>query len=152
MRTIISVIFVTGILFSCQQPGAVVSVTKAPVDSLINNWCKSWNEHDSAAVQNLFLPDALLIDDDLIATNVTDLSGKWIQKGINVVNNLKATKLQEWSEAGRAGYTGTYQLDVIVNDSVIAKPAGVFSVNWLKTTDGQWKITTATIHSFTKKS
>ena len=37
-----------------------------------------------------------------------------------------------------------------IKDSVMAKPEGVYCVNWLKTEKGDWKITSAVIHSFKK--
>jgi len=148
MKKILTALILTGILFSCNQPTTETAFAKAPVDSLITNWKNSWNHHDSAGVKNLFATDALLIDDKVIATNANELSDKWIHPNIKVVNHLEATKLQDWSTGDRAGYTGKFQLDVVVNDSVIAKPKGVFTINWVKTDNGDWKITTASIHSF----
>jgi len=142
--SLITVVLVT----SCNQPSEQRYVSKAPVDSLITNWENGWNKHDSAAVSNLFSSDALLIDDNLIAMNVEELSSKWIHSNIRIVSNLKSTKLQSWSTSDKAGYTGKYELDVIVNDSVVAKPKGVFTLNWSKTAAGDWKVSTAHIHSF----
>lgn len=151
MKKILMALLVTGTIVSCNQPSGNIIVQKAPIDSLIINWNNSWNNHDSAAVRNLFAADALLIDDNLIAMNANELSAKWISPNINAVNNLKATQLQEWETNERAGYTGKYQFDVLVKDSLIAQPRGVFTVNWKKTDNGDWKIMTATIHSFIEK-
>jgi ketosteroid isomerase-like protein len=150
MKKFLSILFVSGIIFSCKQTSAT-SIVNAPVDSLIASWGNSWNHHDSAGGRNLF-GDALLIDDDLIAHNPKEISAKWIHPNINVVSNLKSEKLQDWSANDRAGYTGTYEFDAVVNDSVVAKPKGVFTLNWAKTEKGDWKITTATIHSFKEKN
>jgi ketosteroid isomerase-like protein len=139
-------------IFSCQQPSSSsANVIKAPIDSLINNWAVGWSNHDSAAVRNLFMADALLIDDNYIGVNAEAFSDKWIHPNINVVSNLTTAKIQDWSTNDRAGYTGKYALDVVVADSVIAKGKGVFTVNWIKTDKGDWKITTANIHSFIEK-
>lgn len=115
------------------------------------NWENNWNRHDSAGIRDLFVSDALLIDDNLIATGAEALSANWIHPNHKVVNNLTSVKLQEWSTNDRAGYTGKYGLSVIVNDSVIARPVGIFTVNWKKTEKGDWKITTAHIHSIVEK-
>lgn len=139
------------LLIACKQPASELIVTKAPVDSLIKNWGNSWNNHDSAAVKKLFATGALLIDDNLIADNDSKLSDKWIGPNINLVNNFKTSQLQVWSTGENAGYSGTYEFDVIVKDTVVDHPKGAFSLNWKKLADGNWKITTATIHSFTEK-
>lgn len=144
-------ILATGAVISCKQPVSEVVVTSAPVDSLVKNWSNSWNNHDSAAVKNLFAPDALLIDDNLIADNETKISDKWIGPNINVVSNFKTAQLQVWSTGENAGYTGTYEFDVIVKDTIVDHSKGAFTLNWKKPVNGNWKITTATIHSFTAK-
>ncbi len=152
MKKIITVTFLVTTLFSCNQTSSNTksTITKALVDSLILNWENNWNKHDSAGVRNMFLADAILIDDNLVTGDAAEFSEKWIHTNINVVSNLTSTKLQEWSEGNRAGYTGKYKLDVVIKDSVMAKPEGVYCVNWLKTEKGDWKITSAVIHSFKK--
>lgn len=152
MKKIPLLLLVIITIFSCNETPvkATDKSVKAPIDSLISNWENSWNKHDSAGVSNMFLPEAVLIDDNLITTDNKELSEKWIHPNINVVSNLRSTKLQEWSEGNRAGYTGKYNLEVVIKDSVVAKPEGVYSVNWLKTEKGDWKITSAVIHSFKK--
>ena len=147
MKNVFLLSALTLLLFSCTRPTAESAVTKAPIDSLITNWGNSWNNHDSAAVSNLFTANALLIDDNFIGTTTNEIATKWIHPGIKMVNHFKSSTLQEWSGTDRAGYTGKYEFDVIVNDSVVAKPSGVYTVNWIKTDKGDWKITTADIHS-----
>jgi len=151
MKKILMSLLVTGILFSCKESSSNTADAKAPINSLITTWEKTWNDHDSTGVRNLFMEDALVIDDNIIGANANEFSAKWIHPNINVVSNLKSKKLQDWSTNDRAGYTGTYELDVIVKDSIIAKPKGVFTVNWVKTDKGDWKITSAIIHSFDEK-
>jgi len=151
MKKILISFIAAGMLISCKQPSPDATIIKAPIDSLIANWSNSWNNHDSAGVRNLFVADALLTDDKLIAMNAAEFSAKWISPNIHVVNNFKTSKLQDWSSNDRAGYTGTYDLDVVVKNSVIAKPKGVFTVNWVKTDNGEWKITTAIIYSFNEQ-
>ncbi len=147
MKNILSLSALTLLVFSCTRPVAESVVAKAPIDSLITNWGNSFNNHDSAAVGNLFTANALLIDDDFIGTTTDEIATKWIHPNIKMVNHFKSSTLQEWSGTDRAGYTGKYEFDVIVNDSVVAKPSGVYTVNWIKTDKGDWKITTADIHS-----
>lgn len=151
MKKIFALLLLIGIFSSCKQPSPETVIVKAPVDSLISNWNNSWNTHDSAAVRNLFTTDALLIDNNFIALNADEFSNEWIHPNIKLVTNLTTTKLQDWSTNDRAGYTGNYELDVVVKDSVVAKGKGVFTVNWIKTEKGDWKITTANIHSFVEK-
>ncbi len=152
MKKIILILLLAIAIISCNeaQPNTTNITVKAPVDSLISNWENNWNKHDSAGVRNMFLADAVLIDDDLVTTNADEFSEKWIRPGIKVVNNIKSTKLQEWSEGKRAGYIGKYTFDVVIKDSIVAKPEGIYSVNWLKTDKENWKITSAVIHSFKK--
>jgi ketosteroid isomerase-like protein len=152
MKKIILCFLVSGILFSCKQPAPPVDIKQAPVDSLVKNWSDAWNNHDSVAVRNLFLPTALLIDDNLVAQTADEIAAKWIGPNIRLLKNFKAVSLQQWSVADRAAYTGKYEFEVVMNDSVVAKPTGAFTINWLKSENGEWKITTAVIHSFTKKN
>lgn len=151
MKPIIVSLIASAILFSCQQTITETAIVKAPVDSLIANWSNSWSNHDSAGVRNLFAKDALLIDDDFIANNAEEVSDKWISPNIDIVSHFKTTKLQDWSTNDRAGYTGKYEFDAIVNDSLMAQPKGIYTINWIKTSEGDWKITTATIYSLGEK-
>lgn len=152
MKNILITLGLMTILFSCkdEKKNSSEFVKKAPVDSLITNWEKNWNNHDSAGVRNMFMADAVLVDDNLVTKNAEEFSEKWIHQNINAVNKLTSIKLQEWSNGDRAGYTGKYNLDVVIKDSVIAKPEGIYSVNWIKTAQGDWKITSAIIYSFKK--
>lgn len=151
MKKILLSFVVAGMLFSCKQPQSETAVAVAPVDSLIANWGNSWNNHDSVGVRNLFTEDALLTDDKLIATNIEEISAKMISPNIHVVNNFRTSKLQDWSTADRAGYTGTYELDIVVNKTLAGTAKGVFTVNWKMTGNGEWKINTATIYSFAEQ-
>lgn len=150
MKKIIAFLSLIIILFACNnaEKNTPIVAAKAPIDSLITNWETSWNQHDSTAVRNMFMEDALLVDDNLVTKNADEFSAKWIHPSINMINNVTSTKLQEWSNGDRAGYTGKFNLDVIVKDSVVAKPEGIYSVNWLKNKVGEWKITSAVIYSF----
>jgi len=142
---------VIGLFISCQQPITNTPMVKAPIDSLVANWNNGWNSHDSVSVRNLFTEDALLTDENLIAIGVEEISLKMIHPNINIVNNLKTEKLQEWSTNDRAGYAGTYELEIIVDGSVVAKVKGLFTLNWMKTDKAEWKITTAVLYSFTEQ-
>lgn len=152
MKITLLLVLITITIFSCNQTSSKTteSNVKPPIDSLISNWEISWNKHDSAGVRNMFLADAVLIDDNLVAANAAEISEKWIHPNINVVSNLTSTKLQEWSSSDRAGYTGRYEFTAIVNDSIVAKPTGFYTVNWMKTLQGDWKITTSVIHAIKK--
>ena len=151
MKKLLSALIVTAMIFSCNQPSPTIKNVPAPVDSLISNWTNAWNNHDSVGVIKLFINDALLIDDNLVVNKTSDMATKWIHPNIKVVSRLKTNKLQEWSAANRAGYTGKYEFDVVVNDSVVARPQGVFTVNWIADEYGEWKVSVAHIHSFEEK-
>jgi ketosteroid isomerase-like protein len=106
-----------------------------------------WNKQDSAGVASLFAPDAIVSDDNRNFLNTADILNKWIHPNIRMVRNLKTTKIQEWSAKDRAGYTGFYEIDLIMHDSIIARPKGVVTFNFIKNKNG-WQITTAHLHSF----
>ena len=152
MKKILTILAMTGILFSCSQPSTTTSsVAKAPIDSLISNWQNNWNNHDSAGVCNMFTADAVLVDQELLVMNAKELAEKWVSPAIRLVKNLKADKLQDWSTGDRAGYTGKFNLDIVSKDAVVARGHGIFTVNWMKTDKGDWKITTALINEFAVK-
>jgi ketosteroid isomerase-like protein len=152
MKKILTVLAMTGILFSCKQPASNTAiVVKAPIDSLVANWQNNWNNNDSSGVCAMFAPDVILIDDGLIVKNMKELAEKWVAPNIHIVKNLKTEKLQDWSTNDRAGFTGKYELDIIMKGTVVAHPHGVFTLNWLKTDKGNWGITTANINAFAAK-
>ena len=152
MKKAFIILAITGIFVSCKQPyPETAKATKAPVDSLIANWQNKWNSNDSAGVCGMFAPDVVVIDDELVIMNTKELAGKWVAPNIHLVKNMVTAKLQEWSTSERAGYTGKYELDILMKGTVVAHPHGVFTVNWMKTGQGDWKITTANINSFMAK-
>ncbi len=150
-KNLLPIILLAGILFSCTQPSSKETQAVAPVDSLVANWNYYWNNHDSSGIRNLFAEEVVLTDDHLIATNIDEISAKMISPNFRLINNLQSSVLQQWSTAERAGYTGTYSLDVKVNDSIVASAKGVFTLNWVKTGNGEWKISTAVIYSHPEK-
>jgi len=147
MKKILIPLILAGMLISCNSKSVKTSNEKAPVDNLIASFCNGWNNHDSIAVRNLFLDDALLIDDNILAANGKELSMKWIKPNMPYIKSITPSKLQEWSSGDRAGYTGTYKMVYLNKNSVLAYSNGLFTVNWLKTNNGDWKITTTHIHS-----
>ncbi len=151
MKKMFFSLIAAGMLFSCNQPSSETKVTTAPIDSLVTNWANGWNSQDSAGVRNLFDDDALLTDDQLIAKGIEEIAAKMISPNIHVVHNFTSTKLQEWTSGDRAGYTGIYEIEIVINKEVVAKPKGVFTVNWRKTGTGDWKIATAVIYSYAEK-
>jgi len=151
MKNMLFSLIAAGMLFSCNQPSSESKVTNAPIDSLVANWANGWNSQDSAGVRNLFEDDALLTDDQLIVTGIEEIAAKMISPNIQLVRNFTSSKLQEWTSGDRAGYTGTYEIEIVINKEVVAKPKGVFTVNWKKTGTGDWKITSAVIYSYAEK-
>jgi ketosteroid isomerase-like protein len=150
MKKILIAICVAGILFSCKQTLTPIAVVKAPIDSLISNYNKAWNNHDSTAIQNLFASDALLIDDDIIAINANEINTKWIRPYHLNISNATTIKMQEWSSNERAGFTGNWILDMKIKKGVI-KVKGTYTMIWTKNDKGEWKITTADLHSAPEK-
>lgn len=151
MKKMLFSLIAAGMLISCNQPSTDSNVTNAPIDSLVANWANGWNSQDSAGVRNLFEDDALLTDDQLIATGIEEIAAKMISPNIRLVHNFTSSKLQEWTSGDRAGYTGTYEIEIVINEEVVAKPKGVFTVNWRKTGNGEWKIATAVIYSYAEQ-
>ncbi len=151
MKKMLLSLIATGILYSCNKPSIEPKVIIAPIDSLVANWANGWNNQDSAGVRNLFDDNALLTDDQLIASGIEEIAIKMISPNIRLVRNFTSVKLQEWTTVDRAGYTGTYEIEIVVNEEVVAKPKGVFTVNWRKTGTGEWKIATAVIYSYAEK-
>ncbi|MBK6963263.1 MAG: hypothetical protein IPH20_04805 [Bacteroidales bacterium] len=151
MKKMLLSLIATGILYSCNKPSIEPKVIIAPIDSLVANWANGWNNQDCAGVRNLFDDNALLTDDQLIASGIEEIAIKMISPNIRLVRNFTSVKLQEWTTVDRAGYTGTYEIEIVVNEEVVAKPKGVFTVNWRKTGTGEWKIATAVIYSYAEK-
>jgi ketosteroid isomerase-like protein len=139
------------LLFSCSQNNSEKIIATSPVDEEITKWEKNWNSHDSAGVVNLFAEDALLIDDKLIANNKSEIAAKWVHPNINLVTHFKSQQLKQWNTSETAGYTGKYDFDVTVKDSVIQKINGVYTVIWKINDKREWKVITAHINSIVAK-
>ena len=135
-------------LFSCSQNNSEKEISTSPVNVEIAKWEKNWNSHDSVGVVNLFAEDALVIDDKLIANNRLEIAEKWVHPNINFVTHLKSVQLKQWNTVQAAGYTGKYEFDVTIKDSVVQKIKGIYTVNWKINDKGEWKVITAQIHSF----
>lgn len=151
MKKMLFSLIAAGMLFSCNRPSTETKVTNSPIDSLVAKWANGWNSQDSAAVRNLFEDDALLTDDQLIANGIDEIADNMISPNILLVHNFTSSRLQEWVSGDRAGYSGTYEIEIVINEEVVAKPKGVFTLNWRKTGTGEWKIYTAIIYSFAEQ-
>lgn len=133
------------LLAGCAKKAPVTSVVS--VDSLVNTWNASWNNHDSAAVRHMFDKYPVVIDDNLVIKDLGEIASQWIHPNIRAVSNLKTIQLQGWANDGKAGYVGTYSLDRAPNGK---KFEGVVSMSWKKTDEGAWRITNVHLHSFRK--
>ena len=148
MKNFLISLVVAGLLVSCNSNSVTTTSTeKAPVDKLVANFCDGWNNHDSTGVKNQFLDDAILIDDHILTSSIAEMSSKWIRPNMPHIKSITPTKLQEWSTGDRAGYTGTYKMVFIKPKGDLGNSNGLLTVNWLKTAQGEWKITNAHIHS-----
>lgn len=150
MRNYLLLLIIGLLALSCNETPttAPVSAAAAPVDSLISNWCKTWSSNDSAGVSSMFTPTALVIDDQYIFNGKATIDSGWIHRNLPFVKNMTAQKLQEWSSGDHAGYVGTYQFDLTIKDTVRSQQKGAFTVNWIREEKGDWKVVSATIHSF----
>ena len=141
------ILILSTLICSCTPTPSIPIANASPVDSLSAHFASVWNHQDSAGVRQLFGNTVLLTDDDMMVTTPGEISSKWIHPNIRVVHNFKTTKLQDWSSTDRAGYTGKFEFDAIVNDSVVAHPAGIYTINWLRNENNQWLINTCIIYS-----
>jgi ketosteroid isomerase-like protein len=153
MKKTIMLLFVIGIFFSCNRStvNKPVIAQAAPVDSLIDNWNKSWNNHDSTAISNLFDAEVLVIDGQLIVKTPEELATKFIKPFYKMMSNIKTTKLQEWSCIDKAGYTGLWDAKVPSKNKKTMKESGVLTITWKRNDKAEWKITLANLHSFPVK-
>jgi ketosteroid isomerase-like protein len=149
MKQLPILLFGLFLLTSCTRPTQTATTQLSPVDTLIGAWVINWNNHDSIAIKNMFDPDVILIDDNMIAKGQNEVVSKLIRPNLNVINNIKAEKINEWVSDDRACYTGTYGLDVIVHDSLIDQPRGFWTVIWKKNDKDEWKICNVHINSTT---
>lgn len=118
------------------------------VDSLSTEWASNWNNHDSIALMQMFDEDAVLFDNGIVTTNPEDLRTKLIVPYHDILKDMKIKILQEWATTDRAGLSGTWTVDIIVNDSVSTPTSGAFTCVWKKLESGEWKVTNAHIHDF----
>ena len=148
-KSLWAVVVIVGAAMLCSwdTPFTKTESVKAPIDSLVANWCTSMNNHDSIAVRKQFDPDAILIDEKVIASNAEEISAKWIHPSIRWIGDVKHKKLQEWSTNDRAGYTGKYSIHYYRKNDTPITTTGIFTLNWIKTAKGEWKVTTALIHA-----
>jgi len=148
MKKILFIILISGYAFSCvSQKSTSNNSAVAEVSSLIKDFECAWSTNDSAAISNLFAPDAILFDRPLLATNSQEVAEKWIGPFYQFVKNMRTEKLQEWSTSDRAGYTGYYTLDIMVDGAIVYSPKGICTLNWVKNGKGEWKIITANMNS-----
>jgi ketosteroid isomerase-like protein len=149
MKNILILAFVICLMIACQNPSDKLTM-ESPVDSLVTIWEKNWNNHDSTAVINMYDPDVVLIDNNIVATNSEELLTKLIRPYINIMRNMRHEKIQEWATNDRAGVSGTWTVDINVQDTVFVQAKGAFTYIWKKTKDGEWKVTNAHISELTE--
>ena len=148
MKNILFIVLITGCFFSCiSQKSTSSKSSVVEVGSLIKDFEYAWNTNDSTIISNLFALDVFLLDRPLLVTNSQELAEKWVGPFYKCVKNMRTEKLQEWSTTDRAGYTGYYTLDIVVDGAVVYSPKGICTLNWVKNDKGEWKITTANMNS-----
>ena len=143
------VLLLAGLLIACQT-----QIKEDPpntlVDSLASEWAINWNNHDSIALMQMFDEDAVLFDNNIVTRNPEELKTKLILPYYNILNDMKITILDEWVTNGRAGLSGTWTVDIMVNDTESIPSSGAFTCVWKKLESGEWKVTNAHIHDFTR--
>lgn len=133
------------LLASCAQKTeseTVVTQTQSVnTDSLINQWNKVWNDHDSTGLTNLFNSNSVVVfSSKKRFTGVNDIMKNWISQTLPVMKNLKTKKISASSTNEMAYYNGTYTLDITHNDSVIGTDAGCFNIVWKLQDKKDWKV------------
>lgn len=137
------------ILIACQNQYDEGNI-ESPVDSLVLNWASNWNNHDSIALINMFDKDAVLFDNNIVTRNPEELFTKMIRPYYNILSDMKIEKIQEWVTEDRAGFSGTWTVDIIVNDTTLRSTKGAFTCVWKKAESGDWKVTNAHISDFNR--
>ena len=144
---LVSVLFAVIIILlaSCGQKTeseTVITQTQSVnTDSLINQWNKFWNEHDSTGLTNLFNSNSVVVfSSKKRFTGANDIMKNWISQTLPVMKNLKTEKISAASTNEMAYYNGTYTLDITRNDSVIGTDAGCFNIVWKLQDKTNWKV------------
>lgn len=137
------------IIMACQHqdPDLIID---SPVDSLVLNWARNWNNHDSVALMQMFDEDAVLFDNNIVTSSPEELQAKLIRPYHNILSDMNIEKIQEWVTEDRAGFSGTWTVNIIVNDSTLRPAKGAFTCVWKKSGSGEWKVTNAHISDFTR--
>lgn len=148
MKKILFIVLISGCFFSCVSQKSTSSKSAGvEVSSLMKDFEHAWSTNDSITISNLFAPDVILFDRPLLATNSHELAEKWIGPFYKFVKNMRTEKLQDWSTTDRAGYTGYYTLDIVMDGAIVYSPKGICTLNWVKNDKGEWKIITANMNS-----
>jgi len=98
----------------------------------------------------MFDEDAVLFDNNILTRNPDELRTKLIQPYHDILINMQTEKIQEWVTKNRAVTSGTWTVDIIVNDTILKPAKGAFTIVWKRIEGGEWKVTNAHIHDFTK--
>ncbi len=157
MRSIILLMLTFAIIPSCSHPDNNVAATQneilgvnntkdVSVNELVDGWNSAWNLHDSVAIIKFFEPGAVLIHDTMTAVDFKEISDKFIHPNYKIIHNLKTHELKSWQSGDRAGYSGGFKLDIIIDEKLITSSEGFISINWIKSNDG-WKATVVHINT-----
>ena len=149
MKKIFMLSFVTCLMIACQIPSNKVTV-ESPVDSLVTNWANNWNNHDSLALINMFASDVVVFDNNLVMKNSEELITKLIRPYYNIMTDMRIEKISEWVANDRAGFSGTWSVNIFASDTVAVLHTGAFTCVWEKSKSGEWKVINAHISDFTE--
>ncbi|MFH1121648.1 MAG: nuclear transport factor 2 family protein [Bacteroidota bacterium] len=111
---------------SCRQaPSATPELQST--DSLAQLWVDVWNAGDIDAITASFAEDALVVTDTAY-TGIEDLKAGFILPAAPMLRNLSCKKLSELTGDNMAYQSGSYKHEWVVNDTVIGKAAGYYTL------------------------
>lgn len=142
------------LLFSCNNSNSSQSeATLAAQDSTKNvsavdlnkQFEEAWNSNDSAKVVPLLADDAEMLGSTAHFSGQKELADKWVSKNLPVTSNLQTHVVSSAADNNVAYASGTYTLDVNLNDKPTMKEKGNYTFAWKKQPDGNFKMSSILI-------
>jgi ketosteroid isomerase-like protein len=141
------------LLIGCNQTAsetgdASQSISLVDVDSLNADFLAGWNNHDSAAIMNIFAEYAIVFNDSLLHKGKQEIADRWVSGGVKVLGNIKTHSALHNINGNIAYDAGTYTLDITLPD-VVLKEKGNYSLVWEKRYN-DWKLAMVHIEDVTQ--
>lgn len=131
------------VVVSCKQETKPqpVAVSVVSPDSLTNLWNDAWNQHDSAAIANMFAANATVVfSDKEKIVGAAAIMAQWVRQNLPSTKKLITENTASSSTADMAYYAGNYSLDYIKKDSSEGNEKACFTAIWKKQEDNNWKV------------